>query len=159
MALTVISTLDLDMAHPGVNIVHAKQYDSSGRVIRAHLMNEEEPWQVPSDAYPVIRYRKTDRKGGFYDTDENGEYAINFPVNGDRSYINIILDVQTLTTAGNVHMEINFYNADAIRVSTFSWTVAVEASAMSDAEVVSSDDFNALTNAAARVIEQTSDII
>lgn len=39
MALTLLTELDLDMASPGVNIVHAKQNDGSSRVIRAHLLN------------------------------------------------------------------------------------------------------------------------
>ena len=44
MALSVITSLDLDMAHPSASIVHAKQYDSSGRVIELHLKNNGSAW-------------------------------------------------------------------------------------------------------------------
>jgi hypothetical protein len=163
MALNIISEMELDMARPGANIVHAKQYDSSGRVVRLHLLSDGEPWTVPSDAYPVVRYSKSDRKGGFYDTDENGIYAISYPFENDHSYVDVILALQALTTATAsnipVRMELNLYNADAIRLSSFGWNVLVEPSALSDSKIVSSDYFNALTDASARVIAETADII
>lgn len=108
---------------------------------------------VPNDAYPIIRYRKSDRIGGYYDHDDNGIASTAFPKADDRSYIDIYIAAQALTTAGNVSMEINFYDPTGVRLSSFSWAMKVEASTLSDHEIVSSDYYNALTDLAAAVIK------
>lgn len=153
MALTLLTEVELDMSSPGTTIVHAKQNDSSSRVIRAHLLNNGVAWAVPSGVFPVIRFRKQDRIGGYYDQDDRGEYAIAYPKPNDKSFVDIIIAQQVLTTPGDVAMEINFYDSTKVKLTSFAWYVKVEASALDDGTIVSSEYYNALTGTAARVVE------
>ena len=154
MSTTILTKINIDMAQPRAVTVHAKQYDSSSRVIRAHLLNSGEPWVVPSGVYPVIRFMKSDRLGGFYDTDENGNYAIAYPIVGDHSYIDLTLALQALVTAGTVFMELNFYNGDGVRLTSFSWKLLVEEAVLPDGQIVSSEYYNALTETISTIIER-----
>ena len=157
MAISVISSIDLDMARPTGSIVHAKQFDSI-RTIRARLYNEGILWSVPTNVHPVITYMKSDRIGGYYDVDETGTYCIGYVDGTNRTQIDIILAFQVLTTAGNVTMDITFYTDQGTRVSTFSWTVVVEPSALPDGKVVSSEYYNILSQQIARVLEASDSL-
>jgi len=143
MAFNVISIINLDIARPNADTINAVQYDSSGRVVRANLLNNGTPWAVPYGVYPVIRYQKSDRIGGFYDTDENNSYAINFA--NDRKTVDLTLALQVLTTPGLVNVQVNFYNTSGIRVTSFAFKVLVERSIIPDTQIVSSEYYNALT--------------
>ena len=144
MPLSLIAKIDIDLAVPTGIVVHATQRESSGRVLELHLKNNGVAWPVPNDAIPIIRYYKSDRVGGFYDTDENGVYAFSYGRTRDILYVT--LAYQTLTTPGNVSMKLNFYDNSDRMLATFNWTVVVEPSMIIDEEITSSPYYNILTN-------------
>lgn len=145
MSLSAITTINLDMSSPNVNIVHAKQYDSSGRILRVHLLNNGEPWTVPTGVNTVIRYKKPDLIGGFYDTTESGSPAILFVDGSNRTAVDLVLVGQMLTVAGTVPCELSFYDETGVKLTTFTWKLIVEPSVINDDDVVSSEYYNALT--------------
>lgn len=126
MALDIISKLNLDMKAPNAEIAYGNQYDSAGH-INAQLLNDGEKWFVPSGAIAIVSYMKSDRIGGYYDTTLKGEAAVAFVSSSDRSLITIALDAQTMTTLGNVSMQVNFYQNNQ-RLSTFAFILNVKAS-------------------------------
>ena len=126
MALDIISNISLDMKAPNAVRVYASQYDSVGK-IRAQLLNNGTRWTVPTGAIAQVSYQKSDRIGGYYDTTFFRETAVT--VESDRSIITIVLDPQTMTTAGNVNMQVNFIDSSK-RLSTFSFILQVQSSAI-----------------------------
>ena len=158
MSITAIAQVDLDTSMPTASVVHAKQYDSA-RKIACHLMQDSQPWVVPDSngILGLVSYKKADRIGGFYDHTSEGELAVT--VDGtDRSTIYVALDVQTLTTAGEVHMEIVFYDTvngeatKATRLSTFAFVLLVEAASLQEIDLASDPNFNVLAEQIQEVI-------
>lgn len=125
MALDIITSINLDMKAPNAEVVYGNQYDTVGYVV-AQLLNDGEKWSVPSGSKSVVSYMKTDRIGGYYDTTTINETAVTFPTS-DRSKVRIALDEQTLTTVGNVKIQVSFYQNDK-RLSTFSFILNVKSS-------------------------------
>lgn len=158
MSLSAITTINLDMSSPNVNIVHAKQYDSSGRILRARLLNNGEPWTVPTGVNIVIRYKKPDLIGGFYDTTESGSPAITFVNGSNRTAVDLVLVGQMLTTAGTVPCELSFYDGMGVKLTTFTWKLIVEPSVISDDDVVSSEYYNALTETISEILNTQTQV-
>lgn len=152
LSLTTTTEINLDVNTPGISIVHAKQYDTA-RKVKAHLFYNGVRWYVPEDnVLAVVSYKKADHIGGFYDTTEDGQSAISID-GGDGSSVYISLDRQTLTTVGNVSVEITFYNAiNTSRLSTFSFIVQVEAASLTELDLASNPYFNVLAKDIAAVL-------
>lgn len=166
MALDIISTINLDLKRPNTETVYAVQYDTAGR-IKAQLTNDGEAWHVPSSAGGMVSFRKSDNIGGFYDTTELGEVAVSVDENDD-SIIYIALDAQTTITATPldhpVQMQINFYNSQGKRLSTFAFYLRVQASVLFDGDqderpVASEWTFRILTGALGQTIKNQEDAI
>ena len=134
--------VSLNFQSPNIStVVYAVQNDRSARHIVAQLRDGSSPWTPPYGAAAIIRYLKPDGTGGFYDTDDNNNSAVT--ITG--SVADLTLVEQTLTVPGDVYMQLNFYATDGTRLTTFAWILRVQPSVLSDASIVSSDYFNALT--------------
>lgn len=143
----------LDFTRPNDVVLHAKQNDRLSRTITAQLVSNDTAMTGFGDYAAIIRYRKPDGTGGAYDVDDNDDPAV--AVSG--SVATLTLAEQVLTVPGNVDMELNFYNSDGGKVTSFRWILAVEASAYDDDGIVSSDYFNILTVQIASAIQAAED--
>ena len=128
--------------------IYAKQLDQLSRVVELTMVEGSQPWTPPDNAVPVVRYYKPDGTAGFYDTLENDEPAVS--VSGNVA--TLTLAAQATTVPGDVNMELDFYAADAVKVSTFAWVLRVQPSAVDDSQIKSSDYYNALTETIARIL-------
>lgn len=153
MSLETITEIDLDINQPGVSVVHAKQYDTV-RKVKAHLFYNGVKWLVPSSNYvAVVAFKKADRIGGFYDHTEDGILAVSVD-SSDRSIVTIILDRNTVTTVGNVSVEITFYDTISTgRLSTFSFILQVESASLTELDLASNPYFNILSEDIKAVLE------
>ena len=128
--------------------IYAKQLDQLSRVVELTMVEGSQPWTPPDNAVPVVRYYKPDGTAGFYDTLENDEPAVS--VSGNAA--TLTLAAQATTVPGDVNMELDFYTADAVKVSTFAWVLRVQPSAVDDSQIKSSDYYNALTETVAHIL-------
>lgn len=153
--MKVTSQITVDLLHPNVaTLVYAKQADQQSRFISATLLEGSQPWTPPASALAAVRYRKPDGTIGWYDTTENKAAAITTSGN----VATIQLAAQALTVSGNVYIELEFYTQSAEKLSSFAWILAVEASAVSDGEIESSDYFNVLAETLAEIVKALPNI-
>ena len=153
MALEILGEITLNLARPNdLVVVHAKQYDASSRKITVNLQNGNTSWAVPEGASGVVRYRKPDNTIGFYDTDEFDNAAIVVD-SSDKSKLTVTLSIQALTCPGRVLAEINFFDLNGAKLSTFAFAIDVERSAAGDDEIISEDYVNGLTALIQQIIE------
>lgn len=152
--MQVTKNITLDLLETGSPvIIKAKQNDRNTRYIAAHLYVDGLSYPVPSGTEIAFRYKKPDGTAGFYDALPDGSAAISAAGN----VVTVELVEQALTVPGNVYCEINLYNAQAERLTTFSFTMQVEASVLTDAQIVSSDYFNILTDEIAKALQAVTD--
>lgn len=153
--MKVTSQITVDLLHPNVaTLVYAKQADQQSRFISAVLLEGSQPWTPPTGVLAAVRYRKPDGTIGWYDTTENKAAAVT--MNGNIATIQ--LAAQALTVSGDVYIELEFYTQSAEKLSSFAWILAVEASAVSDGEIESSDYFNVLAETLAEIVKAIPDI-
>lgn len=144
-----ITPLILDFQSPNVAVVaYAKQNDRASRKLVCQLVDGGAPFTVGGNIYAAIRFLKPDGTGGMYDTDDNGNNAIIF--NGSQA--TLILAEQVLTVPGTVYLELNLYNSQSERLTTFAFVLNVEASVLSDATIISSNYYNILTQQIADIL-------
>lgn len=155
MAIQSITEINLDINQPFIEVVHAKQYDTV-RQVKAHLFYNGVKWYVPTTRYTaVVAFKKSDRIGGFYDTTEEGIAAVSVD-SSDRSIITILLDRNTVTTEGQVSVEITFYDTSGTyvgRLSTFSFYLNVEGATLTELDLASNPYFNVLAQDIAAVLQ------
>lgn len=153
--MKVTSQITVDLLHPNVaTLVYAKQTDQQSRFISATLLEGSQPWTPPTGVFTAVRYRKPDGTIGWYDTTENKAAAVTMSGN----VATIQLAAQALTVSGDVYIELEFYTQSAEKLSSFAWILAVEASAVSDGEIESSDYFNVLAETLAEIVKALPDI-
>lgn len=140
-------TLDLQDVNAAV-VVSAKQNDRLSRTITAQLRDGGVAWVPGSGVAAAIRYRKPDGTAGFYDTREDSSAA--YSING--SVFTFTLAEQMLTTPGEIPVEINFYSSAGEKLTTFIFWLRVQASVLSDAEIISGDYYNVLTALVAEAV-------
>lgn len=140
--MQVTKSIKIDLVEKGVQpIVYAKQNDSQTRFIAASLFANGHPFSVPDGVVAMFRAGKPDGTACFYDSNETGTPAITIVGN----LVTVELAEQVLTAPGNVQAEINFYTAGGEKLTSFSFTIQVEKSVLTDQEIVSSDYYNVLT--------------
>lgn len=147
--MEIVSNVILNLQTPAYSTVYAPQGDTLTRKVRAQLMDGSTPWEVPDGATMVIRYRKPDGTVGYYDTDELGNAA--YTVSGE--YVTFTLAAQSMTVAGAVYMQLDFYAANDQHLSTFTLALDVSAAVVADGEIASEDYINALTRTAAQLAQ------
>lgn len=153
--MKVTSQITVDLLHPNVaTLVYAKQTDQQSRFISATLLEGSQPWTPPTGALIAVRYRKPDGTIGWYDTTENKAKAVTMSGN----VATIQLTAQALAVSGDVYIELEFYTQSAEKLSSFAWVLAVEASAVSDGEIESSDYFNILADTLAEIVKALPNI-
>ena len=153
--MKVTSQITVDMLHPNVaTLVYAKQTDQQSRFISATLLEGSQPWTPPTGVLAAVRYRKPDGTIGWYDTTEDKAAAVTMSGN----VAAIQLAAQTLAVSGDVYIELEFYTQNAEKLSSFAWVLTVEASAVSDGEIESSDYFNVLAETIAEIAKALPDI-
>ena len=144
------SKIYLNLQMPNYNVIaYAVQGDVMSREITAILYDGQTPFTPSVGALGTIRYKKPDGTSGFYDTLEDGETVA---VTWEDNVATIRLAEQVLTVAGNVIMQLSFYNADAERLSTFNFILTVEQNPYTDEEFESTDYYSVLTARIAAVL-------
>lgn len=144
------TTLTLNMQLPNyATVAYAVQGDSRTRQIVATLVDGSAPWTPPEGALAVVRYIKPDGTVGFYDTLEGGGAA----VTNTGNVATITLAQQALAVPGDVIVQLNYYTAQAEKITAFNFRLLVQPEAVTDPTIVSADYFNVLTEALAEAIE------
>lgn len=152
--MQVTKNITLDLLETGSPvIIKAKQNDRNTRYIAAHLYVGRLDYQVPSGTEIAFRYKKPDGTAGFYDALPDNSPAIT--VSGNTVTVELV--EQVLTAAGCVHCEINMYNAASEKLTTFTFEISVEESVLTDAEIISSDYYNVLTEQIAKALQAVTD--
>lgn len=152
--MQVTKNITLDLLETGSPvIIKAKQNDRNTRYIAAHLYVGRLDYPVPSGTEIAFRYKKPDGTAGFYDALPDNSPAIT--VSGNTVTVELV--EQVLTVAGCVHCEINMYNAAAEKLTTFTFKIAVEESVLTDAEIISSDYYNVLTEQISKALQAVTD--
>ena len=140
----------LNLQMPNYNVIaYAVQGDVMSREITAILHDGQTPFIPSVGALGTVRYLKPDGTSGFYDTLEDEETVA---VTWDDNVCTIRLAEQVLTVPGDVIMQLSFYNADAERLSTFNFRLAVEKNPLTDEEFESTDYYSILTARIAAVL-------
>ena len=143
MALSVNTTITRMMDEPDFPvIVHAKQNDKRTRFVTLRCSDTENGFSIPSGTVGIVRVRKNDGTACFYDKNDLGDAAVVI----DGNSVTIELVEQALTAAGMQKAEVNLYTPDGAKITTFSFALEVEASVLTDAQIVSSDYYNVLTS-------------
>ena len=148
----VTTALTLNLQLPNIAAVAwAVQGDMGSRQIRATLVDGGSSWTPQAGYHGVIRYFKPDGTTGVYDVDEGGTTAVTWSGN----IATIKIAQQALTVPGTVIMQLEFYDSNDARVSTFGWAMNVQPSAVTDTEFLSTDYYSILTLQIAGVLGAT----
>lgn len=148
----VTTALTLNLQLPNIAAVAwAVQGDIQSRQIRATLVDGSSSWTPQTGYHGVIRYFKPDGTSGVYDVDEGGATAVTWSGN----VATIKITQQALTVAGTVIMQLEFYDSNDARVSTFGWAMNVQPSAVTDTEFLSTDYYSILSMQIAGVLGAT----
>ena len=143
MALKTNTTITRMMDSPDYPVtVHAKQNDRRTRFVTLQCFDTENDFSIPEGAAGVVRVRKSDGKACFYDVNDLGDPAV--VINGNS--ITVELVEQAVAASGLQKVEVNLYTPDGGKITTFSFDLQVEASVLTDADVISSDYYNVLTS-------------
>ena len=150
--MEAISEIAVDLLRPGMPvIVHAKQNDSATRYIYATLTQNGAPYEIPAGTIGTMRVRKPDGTACFYDSTETAQ-AVSISGN----VVQCLLVDQTLTAAGKAECEVNLYNSEGEKLTSFTFALFIQASVLDDAEVVSSSYYNILTQKIAEAQQSAS---
>jgi hypothetical protein len=77
------------------------------------------PWEIEDLNTILISYRKSDGKGGMYDTLENGDLAFNLDYVTQGNCVTITLAEQVLNVSGKVDLTITFLSSNGEVISAF----------------------------------------
>ena len=128
------------------------QGDANSRTIIATLWDGATPYNVPTSAAVMVRFRKPDGTGGLYDATEAGT-----AVTASGNTVTAPVATQMLAVAGVVQAEIDIYDTGsgkaADRLATFRFAVEVAPSVYPDAQIISSDYFNLIAATISEAIE------
>lgn len=128
----VRDTVNIDLARRGATpVFYAKQYDAQSRQLAFRLFSGGIAYTPPEGTAAVFRAGKPDGTGVFYDGQIND------------NTVTVELVQQVTAAAGNVLCEVSLMR-DKTRLSTFNAIITVEASPVSDEQIVSSDYYTAL---------------
>lgn len=120
--MIITSKLKMDLQKPGVTpILHAVQSDCYSRNVEIAMYSGGLPFTVPEQAAAVIRYRKSDGKGGEYDTLPDGTPAWK----GRGNILTIALAPQVLTAPGSVALSVSLMEGESL-LTVFPIHIAVQ---------------------------------
>ena len=138
--MKVTNSITVDVAKPDFPVVvRAKQLDNA-RYINITLTDNGLPFTIPDGTSAIFRGLCPNGHSFFYDA----------------LIVNNIIEVQlieaALSVAGRVKTEVNLYNVNAEKLTTFGFIIDVEAASVSDQVIEQSDYFTALTNLVSKAI-------
>lgn len=127
--------LSLDLYYNEEKTIDTKQYDKNSRYITVSLTYKGKEYQISGDTIKArIKWLKPDKKAVFNDC----------VINSDNT-ITIDLTEQMLISSGVAKATLSLYDINTDQVlSTTSFNAIVEASAVSDDTILSSDEYNSL---------------
>lgn len=126
--MKAITEITLDLTSPNYGAwVDAIQNDGNTRTVRAELRDDGGSWQIPADAEISVAYRKPDGTKGWYDQLPDGAPA----VTAGRHHVTFVLASQMLSTPGTIRAGILFHDKSLNQLTTFPFTVSVEANPFS----------------------------
>ena len=120
--MIITNKFKLDLQNPGtVPTINAVQNDSGSRNLEIALFSGRQPFVFPETGRVVIRYKKSDGKGGEYDTLPDGQCASQWI----RNLLTVTLAPQVLTTPGSVLLSVTLLHGEA-QLSVFPIRLAVQ---------------------------------
>ena len=122
--------MDLSISN-APQVVYAVQGDTNTRNVVIDLYNAGSAWTVPDGASGVVKFQKSDGKGGIYDKLPNGFPAVVYEENSNQ--IEVSLAPQVLTLPGEVKAQVSLIYDNNI-ISTFSFVVLVQADPSANVE-------------------------
>ena len=127
--------LSLDLYYNEEKTIDTKEYDKNSRYITVSLTYKGKEYQISGDTIKArIKWLKPDKKPVFNDC----------VINSDNT-ITIDLTEQMLITSGVAKATLSLYDINTDQVlSTTSFNAIIEASAVSDDTILSSDEYNSL---------------
>ena len=136
-ALTKLTTnINLEMSGDTKRyLVSAKQGDKATRFIIARLLNNGEPYTIPTGARAVINIAKPDGKHVYNTCSYSG------------SDVTVELTNQALAASGTAYCDIEIRTSDDSQVITSaSFTIEIEPSQRNDNAILSANEFTELEN-------------
>lgn len=129
--------LSLDLYYNEEKTIDTKEYDKNSRYITVSLTYKGKEYQISGDTIKArIKWLKPDKKAVFNDC----------AINSDNT-ITIDLTEQMLITSGVAKATLSLYDINTDQVlSTTSFNAIVEADAVPDDTILSSDEYNSLHN-------------
>ena len=137
--MNVSHSLSLDLLRQGSTaVVDAVQGDKYSRKLVIALHAGGEAWKPPEGTVIVIRYLKSDGRGGEYDTlpDESAAWSL------EADLLTVTLAPQILAVPGLVQLEITMIHGDT-ELTTFRLLVHVHPSV--GAQLTASEDYRYVT--------------
>ena len=146
-SLAIKQPLQLNTALNGVPpTLHMVQGDTNSRTISAALWAGAAPYNVPTGASVMLRFRKPDGTGGLYTESEAGD-----KITWSGSDVEIPVAAQVLAVAGVVLAQVDVFvgagSTAAMRLATFAFRIAVQPDIYTDAQIISSDYYKGIINA------------
>lgn len=129
MAITASVTVNLEMDSPNdLVLIHAVQGEYYSRQVIANLKQNGSAYTIPSEAVPVIRYRRADGKVGFYNYDPSGNCIAT--IRSNNHSVLFTLAAEMCSIPGRVRGHVDLYSkTSGNRLSAFYFYVDVEAAA------------------------------
>ena len=149
------TTIDLNVGYPNIaTVVHAVQGDNQSRILTANLYDGGIAWTPPTGAVGVIKFNTPLGTSGMYDTDEEGNTAVTWT--GNVATLRIVQNA--LAVAGDVPMQLSFYDDQGAVITSFLWETLVQPSVLTDTQFMQTDYYNILSQQISAILTAIADI-
>ena len=149
------TTVDLNVGYPNIaTVVHAVQGDNQSRILTANLYDGGIAWTPPTGAVGVIKFNTPLGTSGMYDTDEEGNTAVTWT--GNVATLRIVQNA--LAVAGDVPMQLSFYDNQGAVITSFLWETLVQPSVLTDTQFMQTDYYNILSQQISAILTAIADI-
>ena len=149
------TTVDLNVGYPNIaTVVHAVQGDNQSRILTANLYDGGIAWTPPTGAVGVIKFHTPLGTSGMYDTDEEGNTAVTWT--GNVATLRIVQNA--LAVAGDVPMQLSFYDSQGAVITSFLWETLVQPSVLTDTQFMQTDYYNILSQQISAILTAIADI-
>lgn len=131
--MKTIAKINLDLLRPNfATEVDAMQDDGETRALEVSLTSGGTPWNVPEGASPMVVFRRPNYTKGMYDQLADGSPAISV----DGNTVTVVLSRQMLAVPGQVRASLQFEDAQLNMLTTFPFTINVQANPYGGAQSV-----------------------